>query len=207
MNRDRTNARIERAIAAPMIRPPPSPPTRTSRAVRGEAAPQCREGPVAARVQDQVVPLPAVGDLFGGVVDHTVGTDRADQIHLRGAAHPGHLGAQSLGDLHGEQAHPARGTDDQDPLPRRDLAGVPQRLQSGTARRGDGGRLLERQARRLDGQRLDPGGGVVGERAVAHPEDIVPGVEAGHVRAHGLDGSGDIHPPDPRLRARENRSP
>jgi hypothetical protein len=60
-----------------------------------------------------------------------VGAGGADQSDLGRAADAGHLGAERLGDLHGEQAHPARRTDDEHLLSRGDVTCV--------ADRGEGG--------------------------------------------------------------------
>src|SRR5664279_1723186 len=54
-------------------------------------------------VEDDVVPLIALGEVFLRVVDDVVGADRSDQGHLGGAAHAGHFRAERLGDLHGER--------------------------------------------------------------------------------------------------------
>ena len=72
---------------------------------------------VAADVEDDVVAVLAVGEVLARVVDDVVGAEGADQVHLRGAAHAGDLGAERLGDLHGEAAHAARRADDQHVLP------------------------------------------------------------------------------------------
>ncbi len=61
------------------------------------------------RIEDQVVLRPRGGDICLGVIDAVVGTDRANQFHLRGAAHTGHLGPEMLGDLHCERSNAAGG--------------------------------------------------------------------------------------------------
>ena len=66
---------------------------------RGPAQP-C-EAVVPADVEDQVVVLAAVGEVVAGVIDDMVGTDRADQVRLPGAAYAGDLRPENLGELHG----------------------------------------------------------------------------------------------------------
>ena len=68
-------------------------------------------------VEDDVVPLIALGEVFRGVVDDVVGADRSDQVYLGGAAHAGHFSAERLGDLHGKGADAAAGPVDQDFCP------------------------------------------------------------------------------------------
>jgi Tetracyclin repressor-like, C-terminal domain len=50
-----------------------------------------------------------IGDVLAGVVDDVVGGDRADQVELAGAGHPGHLGAECLCELDREPPHHAGG--------------------------------------------------------------------------------------------------
>ena len=120
-----------------------SPPTMTSvpRGVRARRS--SRQRPVAADVEDDVVALPAAGEVLAGVVDDVVGAEGADQVHLRRAAHAGDLGAERLGDLHGERADAARRADDQHLLPGLDPSLVAQACSAVQAGDRDGGRLLE----------------------------------------------------------------
>jgi len=55
-------------------------------------------------VQDEVVLPTALGEVSLRVVDDLVGAERPHQLHVSGAAHGGHVGAERLGDLHGEGA-------------------------------------------------------------------------------------------------------
>jgi hypothetical protein len=71
---------------------------------RGQRSAQGRQRPIAADVDDDVVEPATVGDLLAGVIDHMVGTERADQLPVPGAAHSGHLGPECLGDLHGQSS-------------------------------------------------------------------------------------------------------
>jgi hypothetical protein len=82
------------------------------------------QGPVPGHLQDQVIAPPSSGEVLLGVVDDVVGPERADQVDTVGAAHPGHLGAERLGQLDREAAHPTRGPDDHDLLAGLDRSGV-----------------------------------------------------------------------------------
>jgi hypothetical protein len=68
-----------------------------------------------------VAAVPAGTAVRGGtglaVVDDVVGAEGADQVGLGGAADPGDLGPEGLGELDGVAADAAGGADDQDFLP------------------------------------------------------------------------------------------
>ena len=64
-------------------------------------------------VEDHVEALSAAGEILASVVDHVVRTEGTDQLDVAGAAHAGDVGAQGLGDLHGERADAPRRTIDQ----------------------------------------------------------------------------------------------
>jgi hypothetical protein len=63
-------------------------------------------------------------------------TERPHQVTALGAAHSGHVGAERLGELHREAAHPTRGPNDHDLLPWLDPSGVAQRLEGGEPEMG-----------------------------------------------------------------------
>ena len=65
-------------------------------------------------------------------------------------------------------------------------------LQRGAAGDPDGGCLLERGVRRLVGEFVLPGRGVLGEGTPAHPEHLVTHGESGHRRTDRGDGAGHI---------------
>src|SRR6266511_941996 len=64
------------------------------RPTEGEGAPELRQRAVPTHVEDQVIPLPASGEVLFCVADDVVSADGADRVHLRRAAHAGHLGAE-----------------------------------------------------------------------------------------------------------------
>src|SRR5215212_7977103 len=75
--------------------------------LEGEGAPETRQRRVPADVQDQVVALLSGGEVLARVVDDSIRPDRANHVHLLGAAHAGDVRAERLGDLHGKGAHAA----------------------------------------------------------------------------------------------------
>jgi hypothetical protein len=126
---------------------PPDPPTSTSVPVGGEGTAEIGQGTVASHLQDQVITPARAGEVLLGVVDHLVGPDRSDQLRTVGAAHPGHLGAERLGQLDRERPHPTRRPDDEHLMPGLDLAHIPQRLEGGEAGDGHGRRLRNGEVR------------------------------------------------------------
>src|SRR6266566_7468231 len=162
---------------------------------------------VAADVEDHVVAVLAVGEVLARVVDHVIRADGADQIRLRRAAHAGDLGAEGLGDLHGERAHASRRADDQHPLPGLHLRVVAHGLQRGERGDGDGRRLLEGKVGGLGCQPGRPGADVRGEGSVAGAVDLIARLEPGHLLTGGLDrsrqaatGVGGLGPAKPEAR-------
>jgi hypothetical protein len=67
-------------------------------------------------VEEQVVTLPALGEILSRVIDDPMGADGSDHVHIPRTAHAGHVCAERLGDLHSERTHPSRRAVDQDHL-------------------------------------------------------------------------------------------
>ena len=91
---------------------------------RGEDAAQLRRRCGAGELEDDVVRGGRAGQVVAGVVDDLGGAERADEVHVAGAADPGDPGAERDRDLHGECPDPTGGADDHDLLPVADLAHV-----------------------------------------------------------------------------------
>ena len=118
------------------------------------------------------------------VVDQLVGAQAADEFVLGGARRANHVGAASLGDLHGQVPDAASCPVDQHPLPGRELGGVDQALPGGEARQRQRGGLGMRQPGRLAGELagrrryvLRVGAGRAGEKG--HPVYFVADVKPG----------------------------
>ena len=152
-------------------------------------------------VKHEVVALLTFGEVLLRVVDDVVGADRPDQVLLRRAAHAGHLSAERLGDLHGERADASSRADDQDLLPRLDAARVAQRLEGGETGHRNGGRLLERDVGRLGDEVLLRSNRVLGERADATAEDLIPDPKTRHVLADRFDDARQIGAANTELRS------
>jgi hypothetical protein len=65
---------------------------------------------VAHVVENQVVTLPTLREIFTRVIHNAIGADPSDHVQILGAADPSHLGTEPLGDLHCERAYATRGS-------------------------------------------------------------------------------------------------
>lgn len=176
-------------------------PDDDGRSGRGERPPEPGERGVASDVDDQVVPG-AVGEVFTGVVDYLVSAEIFHQVEFVGAAYPGDLRAECLGQLHGETSDTAGRAGDQHPLPclhPPGFQGLPRGAPGDSEDRG----VLERATRRFVDQLVLAGRGVLGEGTTAHAEHFVAGGESGHRRADRDHGAGDIDAGYPVLRPTE----
>src|ERR1700674_3824052 len=178
-------------------------PTTTSRSIvglelpgRGEYASCRRQRMVPHVVEDEVVPLPTLGEILLGVVDDVVSADRADHVHVPRAAHAGDFGAERFGNLHGEAAEASGRSVDQDFVTWLDLALIAKQLEGGGCRHPDGRGLLEREVGRLghEGALCCPG--VLGKGARAPAEHLIAGSELRDVLADRLDRPRDIRSRD-----------
>src|SRR6266511_3331527 len=135
------------------------------------------------------------------VVDHRVGTDRADEVDVRTAADAGHLGTEHLGDLDREGADSAGRTVDQNLLPRLYPSPVPDGLQYCDAAGGKGGGLLEGDRGRLADERAARAARELGEAAAvggaaAPSEDLITRAQIGDPRADLGDRARHLRSPD-----------
>src|SRR5215470_18146173 len=96
-------------------------------------------------VEQEVVMVPACGEILLGVINHVVCAQRSDQVYIPRTTDASHLCTQRLGDLHGEGPHASRRTVHQDCLPRLKVSHVAKTLQGGECCYRDGSRLLERE--------------------------------------------------------------
>ena len=118
----------------PVMRLPPSPPTKT-RVPVGVSTLRSRETrlrPPMSRIRSYRRSVPV--EVLPGVVDDVVGAERADQAEVAGAGHAGDVGTERLGQLHGVAADATGGADDEHALAGLDPADIGQRLEGGDAR-------------------------------------------------------------------------
>ncbi len=138
--------------------------------------------------------MPAVGEVVLGVVDDMGGTQGSHQVEFGGAAHARDLRPERPGQLHGVAADTARRAGDQHLLPCLDAAGIGQGLQGRERGHRNHRGLLEGGVRRLAGELVLAGRGVLGEGAPAEPEHLITWREPGHRRADRDDRAGHIEP-------------
>jgi len=124
-------------------------------------------------VEDEVVALPASREVLSGVFDDVVRAERSDHLHVPRAANTGDVRSEDLGDLHRKGPHAARGTVDQDPLPRLHLSRVTKTVEGREGGRRYGRRSLEREVGRLERETALPPARVFRASAVARSEHLV----------------------------------
>jgi hypothetical protein len=122
--------------------------------------------------------MDSVGEVVTGVVDDPIGAETCYQVDLPGAGDSGDLRPGGLGQLHRVAADAAGGADDQHLLSWLQPAGR-QRLQRGAAGDPEDRCLLEGDVRRLVGEFVLPGCGVLREGAPADAEHLVAHGELG----------------------------
>src|SRR3712207_7717849 len=71
---------------------------------------------VARNIDDEIVALPALGEVLLGVINNLVCAERSDHIQFPRAVHAGHVRSVRLGKLHGEGSHTTARTVDQNLL-------------------------------------------------------------------------------------------
>src|SRR5215207_3707799 len=143
-------------------------------ALRGERPAEPSERKAAHVVEDHVVLRPPVGEVLPRVVDDVRGTDRAHQLDIVRAAHPGDLGAERRRDLDGVRAHPAAGPVDEHLPTGLHPAYVADPAQGRRRRYGDRGRLIEGEARRLSYHHVSRRERVLRECTPAKPSTSSP---------------------------------
>ena len=165
---------------------------------------QLSEAAVAHQVEDDVEAPAGRGDVLGRVVDDGVRAEGPHELHVAGAAHGGDVGTECLADLHGERAHPARGSVDQQPLARLEVRDVAEGLQGRAPGKGQGGCLIEGQAGGLRRHLAARCADVLGECTVGRARfavDLVAGLHVGHAGAGLDDLAGEVAAADGGLRA------
>ena len=156
--------------------------------VRSQNTSELRPGPASCDVEHEVVAPVAPSEVLLRVVDDVVGSERSRLLHVRRAAHRGHLRSERLRDLDGVGPDAARGAVDQHLLPGLEPTLVAKSLQCGDRSDGDRSRLLEGYAGGLrDDRSIGAGAHVFRECPVPSAEHLVARLEVGHVRADRLD--------------------
>ena len=138
---------------------------------------------VRHEVENQVVLLSTLGEIFASVINDVIGADGSDHGNVPGTAHASNFRAERLRDLHSEGTHASRSTDDQDLLPRLKLPLVAQALQSGESRQGYSSHLFKRRVSRFHDQGRLGNTGILGKGPAAQAEDRVARLELRYLAA------------------------
>ena len=160
-------------------------------------------------VENQVVALPASGEILPCVINDVICADRPDQIHIPRTAYATDLGAEPLSDLHRERTHAARRTINEDLMPCLNFSLVT-RLSSPcnavNAATGAETGLLEGHVIRLQDQGRLVSTRILGKGPLGNPDSESRGLRVsdagsehlvtcfvpGHVPAHGCNLAGHI---------------
>src|SRR5437899_8243019 len=134
-------------------------------------------------VEDEVVAFLPLGEVLPGVVDDMVSADRSNHVHVPRTAHPGHLRAERLRDLHRERSEASGGTVDQDLLTWLDLPLIAKQLEGGGGGYPNGRGLLEREVRRFCHEVIGRGAHVRGKGARAPAEHLIAWLQLRHAIA------------------------
>src|SRR5436305_8337978 len=148
---------------------------------------------VCHEIEDQVVALRALSEIFLGVIDDAIRADGSDHLHIPRTAHAGDLCAERPGDLHSESTHASRRSVDQDLLPRSNLSLVAKTLQCGQCRHRHRSCLLKRYLIRLHSQFRLRSTRIFGKGAFARAEYLVARLELCYVPANRFNLAGNIH--------------
>src|SRR5205807_9702638 len=100
-------------------------------------------------VENHVVVFATRSEIFLGVIDDVICSDRSNEIYISRAAYAGYFCAERLGDLNRECAYASRRAIDQDFLARLNLCLITKRLQRRESRNRHRRPLLKRNLIRL----------------------------------------------------------
>src|ERR1039457_413690 len=129
---------------------------------------------VANAVENQVITLPAFGEILLRVINDPICADGSDHFHIPRTAYAGHICAEPLGDLHSERTHASRRTVNQDSLSRLNVSLVTKTLQCGECRHAYRSRLLKCHIIWLHGQCRLGSARIFGESPTARAEHPAP---------------------------------
>ena len=160
--------------------------------VVGQHTAAVAQGSIADIVEDRVVATPVGDEVVACVVDHMVGTERADDVDVVRSADGGDLGAHRDGDLDGVVADAATCAVDQHGVPAGEAGVVAETLQCRDGGDGEGRRFAERRVRRDPGDLARPADDVLGEGAVAAAEHLVARRELCDRSSDRFDDTGDV---------------
>src|SRR5881409_3141552 len=120
-------------------------------------------------VEDHVVTLVALREIFFRVIDDVIGADRSDKIDIARAANRRNLRAKKFGDLNGERSDTSSRAVNENLLPGLNIS-LAQTLQRNESGQRQGGCLFKGDVRRLQDQCSFASACILGQTAATEPE-------------------------------------
>src|SRR5438552_511390 len=156
---------------------------------------------IADQIENEIVTLIRLGEIFFRVVDHVIGADRPNKIDIASAADAGHLSAICFRNLHRKRADTARSAVDQNFLPFLKFSVAAQALQRRNRRNRHRARFFESDVPRLEHNRpVVTNADVFRKRAGFRAKHFVTWFERGYVFADRFNSASEVS-----TRSRESR--
>src|SRR5437588_4898418 len=99
---------------------------------------------ISVHSKNQVISPPISGEIFLGVINDVVCTNRAHDVHISRAAYGSHFSPKRFGKLHRKRTDTSRRTMNQNLLPLLNVSFIAKALQGGESRLRDGCCFLKR---------------------------------------------------------------
>src|SRR5439155_22791461 len=145
---------------------------------------------ITDEIENEIVTLIRLGEIFFRIVDGVIGADRPNKIDIASAADAGHLSAICFRNLHRKRADTARSAVDQNFLPCLKFSFVAQALQRRNRRNRHRARFFESDVRRLEHNRpVVTIADVFSKRAGCRAKHFVTWFERGYVYANLFNSS------------------
>src|SRR5882724_2201669 len=145
--------------------------------------------------QDQIVPPPALGKIYLGVINDMVCANRSRRVDIPRATHGGNFSPERFGNLHRKCTHTARRAFNKNLLTWLDPSLVPKTLQRRACRDWHGCRLLKREIGWLRPQLVFNRTYILSKPPsfeTRYPEHLVAWLKLLYVSANRFHSPGDI---------------
>src|SRR5580704_2611975 len=144
-------------------------------------------------VENQIITLPAFGEILLGIVNDPIRADGSDHVHILRTAYTDHMCAEPLSYLHSERTHASRCAVNQHLLPGLNLSLIAKPLQCRKCRDTYRSRLLKRHIIWFDCQCRLGSAHIFGKSPTAGAEYLVAQFELRYVSANRFDVAGHIN--------------
>src|SRR5882724_4440557 len=163
---------------------------------------------MSIRSQNQIVPLPALREIYLGVIDDMVGANRSRCVQIPRAAHGSDFSPEHFGNLHRKCTHTTRRTFNKNLLTWPDPSLVSKTLQRRACRDWDRCRVLKREVGWFRRQLLFNRTCILSKPLpfeTRYPEHLVARLELFYVSANRFHSPGDITTEDLVFRCAQSR--